>query len=101
MLLKAFQQFLEDNRELLVRQRIEIAEVYTTPSNASVPGMYADFYTETRIGRITIWSTGDCDLEILDADSACQLFWEHRLVSPSTDFASAFQKFMEKLTDDK
>jgi len=43
----------------------------------SNPAMHMDFETDQAVGQVSLWESGECDLEVIDAESGCHLLLEH------------------------
>ena len=57
---------------LLKDTGVSMAEVHASATN--VPSARADFDSEERIGRISIWASGEIDFEVLRSDGEFALF---------------------------
>lgn len=40
------------------------------------PVMWMDYETDSAIGRVTLWESGECDMEVVDAESRIDLLRE-------------------------
>jgi hypothetical protein len=61
------------------------------PSTAK-SGMYMDFGTDQAVGRVSLWESGECDLEVLDAESGNHLLLEHHEFTSLEEFFVTYVK---------
>lgn len=64
-----------------------------------LPSAFADFDTEDRSGRISIWATGLIDLEVYRGADGEQLHFEHAEVETLTSpgLAAAVRRFLDAM----
>jgi hypothetical protein len=62
----------------LTKMGVTMAEIHT--STSYVPACRADFDTESRIGRVSIWATGEVDFEILRRSDGEYAYFRHESV---------------------
>ena len=59
--------WFEKNEQSLLRRNITFA--FSEKTKTDNPAQYVDIDTETRMARVTLWETGDCDFEILECEN--------------------------------
>ncbi|WAC18897.1 hypothetical protein OVA24_16825 [Luteolibacter sp. SL250] len=59
---------------------------------ASKPAMHMDFDTAQAVGRVSLWESGECDLEVLDAESGNHLLLEHHEFSTPEEFFETYAR---------
>jgi hypothetical protein len=65
--------------------------------NTPDPSFYVDVDTARFIGRICCWSSGQCDLEILDVRTGERILYAYLIVSDRSVFDSALDSFFERM----
>jgi hypothetical protein len=56
------------------------------------PAMWLDFETDAAIGRVTLWESGECDMEVLDATTGGDLLREHHEFKTTEEFFATYPK---------
>ncbi|MFC7339664.1 hypothetical protein ACFQY0_20940 [Haloferula chungangensis] len=51
-----------------------------------------DFTIDEALARVTLWESGECDMEVLDAESGADLFREHHEFRSSAEFFETYPK---------
>jgi len=64
-----------------------------------LPAAFADFDTETRMGRISVWAHGLIDIEVLGVEEGKQVHFEHVEVEElsKTELAAAVERFLDAM----
>ncbi|MDP1586392.1 MAG: hypothetical protein Q8M07_01500 [Prosthecobacter sp.] len=70
--------------------RIGYSLSYGEPT--SKPSMGLDYETADAIGRVTLWESGECDLEVIDATTGADLLREHHVFKTPREFFDAYPK---------
>lgn len=70
--------------------RIEYHLTYGDPTPK--PALWMDFTTDEALARVTLWESGECDMEVLDAESGTDLLREHHEFSSSAEFFETYPK---------
>ncbi|MEO6473605.1 hypothetical protein [Luteolibacter sp.] len=70
--------------------RIDYSVTYGAPSPKSA--MWLDFETDDAIGRVTLWESGECDMEVLDATTGGDLLREHYEFKTTEEFFATYPK---------
>ena len=66
--------------------------------------MWLDYETENAIGRVTLWESGECDLEVMDVATGADLLREHHEFKTPDEFFHTYPKvplLLRKLRGDK
>ena len=98
---RAFDRYQDGLRARFKAHKIGYSVTYGEPT--SKPAMWLDFDTPEAIGRATVWESGECDLEVLDAVTGEDLFREHHEFQLPEEFHATYPRvplFMEKLRGD-
>lgn len=80
---------------------INYSVTYGQPTSKSA--MWLDFETEDAIGRVTLWESGECDMEVLDATTGGDLLREHYEFMTTREFFDTYPKvplLLRKMRDD-
>jgi hypothetical protein len=56
------------------------------------PAMWLDFETDDAIGRVSLWASGECDLEVVDVKTGGYLLLEHHEFKTVEDFFATYTK---------
>lgn len=59
--------------------------------------MYVDVDTNQCLARMTIWNSGECDSEALDAKTGDRMFYEHLTFSSFTELREMLEVFFQKI----
>lgn len=59
------------------------------------------FENSNKIGQMTVWESGECDIEVLDNESAKQLFWKHYELKDESEFHQRLADFFLYFRDGK
>jgi hypothetical protein len=94
-MLSEFQDWFAVNESQLKAACISFEIVYPFPDfDIDKYSIYVDIDTDTTIARITIWETGECDLEALEVESAERLFpYQHYILENYQQLDTALKKF--------
>ncbi len=91
-----FKIWIKENTERLEKKDINIIEVVESTLTINNPSIRVDNTTKSHYGRITLWESGDTDIEILDIDSSDTVCYEHFTVNDS-NFEIYFEKYFNSL----
>ena len=58
----------------------------------SEPALRLDFETDDAIGRVTLWESGECDMEVSDTRRGADLLSEHHEFKTTDVFFAAYPK---------
>jgi hypothetical protein len=70
--------------------RISYSVTYGEPTQKTA--MWLDFETVDAIGRVTLWESGECDMEVLDATTGGDLLREHHDFKTTKEFHATYPK---------
>ena len=70
--------------------RIRYSVTYGEPTPK--PAMWLYFGTDAAIGRITLWESGECDMEVLDVTTGGDLLREHHEFKTTKEFFATYPK---------
>ena len=63
------------------------------------PAMRLDFETSRLLGRVTVWESGHCDMEVIDIISSEYTFREHHQFSNELEFQKTYPKLVIFMRD--
>lgn len=63
--------------------------------------MSIDFEKSGKIGRMTVWESGECDVEALEMKSGKLLFWKHYELKDEREFHKCLANFFLYFRDGK
>lgn len=63
--------------------------------------MSINFEKSGKMGRMMVWESGECDIEVLDCESAKQLFWKHYELKDESEFHTCLANFFLYFRDGK
>lgn len=79
-------------------KQLGIDAIFSTPTeNTDNNSIHADFDTNEYIGRITLWESGECDMEILDIVSEDTILSKHYVFVHQEDAEQAVSEFINRL----
>jgi hypothetical protein len=61
--------------------------------------MRLEIETMKLLGRVTVWESGHCDLEVIDVESGGYIFYEHHQFSNEIEFHRTFPKLVVYMQD--
>ena len=64
----------------------------TYGESTAKPAMWMDYETDFAIGRVTLWESGECDMEVLDAESGYDLLRETHTFPDADAFFASYTK---------
>jgi hypothetical protein len=70
---------------------------YCEPSDDSA--MRLDFETIKFLGRVTVWESGHCEMEVIDIDSGDYVLCEHHQFSNEIEFYRVFPRIVVSIRD--
>ena len=71
-----FYSWFKENKEELLNRGIE-TDLILEPTLTDNPAIFADHFSSTKMGRVTVWNSGSIDIEILDKFSGDTVFYKH------------------------
>ncbi len=94
-MLKEFEKWLTEKESFLRQQGFTI--VSHSPTDINKPSICVDMDSADYMGRIVMWNTGECQIEIVNIETEETLLDNYRVVSISSEFDNVFSPFFEKL----
>lgn len=76
---------------------LQYALTYCEPSDNSA--MRLDFETMKLLGRVTVWESGHCDMEVLSIDNGECVFYEHHQFISELEFHRTLPKLVVYMRD--
>jgi len=95
-MLSEFEKWLTEKESFLRLQGFTIA-VSHSPTDINKPSLCVDMDSDDYMGRIVMWNTGECQIEIVSVETEETLMDNYRVVSTSSEFDNVFSPFFEKL----
>jgi len=89
--------WLASNKDLLSRRNLTVKDCHETPADAEKPAIVIDIDSADKMGRMTLWSTGECDVETLVIDSGETVLWQNLLCKNEQDVNTVFRRLIEQL----
>jgi hypothetical protein len=90
---KAFKIWVENHRGELYCDNVVTDAVVITSDDLLDPSTTVDYCTKLCVGRISVWSSGHMDSEILDIGTEARLFWKHLEVNRDVDYDRMLEDF--------
>lgn len=95
-MLHEFDQWVALNKPTLKSKGMSVE--FTRPETISDKcSAYLDVGTSTHLARVTLWDSGECDMEILDSESEETVLFDHRVFQKPEDVAVALDAFLKQL----
>ncbi len=80
-----------------LRARGHAIEWQQTGQQTNKPSAYAQVETLSQLARVTVWSSGECDLEALDIKTGAQLVNAHHVFTDAARLRSELDAFVQQL----
>jgi hypothetical protein len=87
---RGFDRYQAGLNARFLAKRIDYRLTYGEPT--AKPLMFMDYDTPSAVGRVTLWESGECDMEVLDAETGEDLLREHHEFSDAEAFFSTYPK---------
>jgi hypothetical protein len=94
---RGFDRFQPALESRFAAYRLQYALTYFTPSDNSA--MCLDFETTKLLGRVTVWESGLCEMELIDSESGNYVFHENHQFSNEIEFHRTFPKLVVYMRD--
>ncbi len=92
---REFESYLADNEGYFEKVGIEFSHKYCEPTDNSA--LVIDFDTKKYIARITVWESGECDIEALYSTKEGQALNEHYEFKVVDDFYNKISELVRFL----
>ncbi len=100
MVTKLFLQWNEENRKKLDKMGITIDQIIENDEPTDNDGVAVDYLSEICLGRVSVWESGDVDMEILNISSEEVLLYKHYDSLMIVDFNKLLQEFFDVMQHD-
>lgn len=94
-----FLKWNEENKNNLAGSGITIDCILVPDGAINNNCIAVDYLTKKCLGRVSVWETGNIDVEILDIESEKSLLYEHYEGDDQSDFEKLLSKFFRVLRD--
>lgn len=99
-MLNEFEEWFTLNEPLLRDRNVRIQ--LTRPEVSSDKNsVYVDVDTDSRMARVTLWDTGECDMEVINPETEETILYEHTVLQSSKELSAALESFFGKLQSHK
>jgi len=95
-MLKKFEKWLTQKESFLRHQGFTIT-VSHSPTDINKPSLCVDMESDDYMGRIVMWNTGECQIEIVSVETEETLLDNYRVVSASSELDNVLSPFFETL----
>jgi len=86
MMTDLFLQWNEENHKALNNMGVTIDQILMSKEPTNNVCVAIDYLSKACLGRVSVWESGNIDIEILDIDSEKVLLYEHYDFDKSPDF---------------
>ena len=94
---RGFDRFQSGLMSRFAAYQIEYELTYSESSDN--PSMRLDFDSLWHLGRVTVWESGHCDMEILKISSGKTVFYEHHQLKSDREFHTTYSKLVVFMRD--
>ena len=101
MMRDVFLKWNEKNKNKLAETGVNLDCILIPEEITNNNCVSVDYLTEKCFGRVSVWETGNIDVEILDIESEVSLFYECYECDNQTDFERLLIKFFNVLRTGK
>jgi hypothetical protein len=84
-------------KESYLHQQGFTMEISHSPVDIDNPSICLDIVSDEYIGRIVVWSTGECQLEIVNVETEETVMDNYMAVSTPAEFDKVFSLFFQRL----
>ena len=81
---KGFEKYQSEIRFQLAAYGLKHTTFYSKHTNRSA--IYLDFESQTQLGRITAWISGECEMEVLDVETEATVFCKSYCLKSEKEF---------------
>lgn len=96
MIIDKFEEWLRFNEPQLKDKNIRI-EITRPEVSSNKESAYVDIDTDSLIARVTLWDTGECDMEIIDPETDETTLYRHVIFQSTEGMSSGLKTFFEQL----
>ena len=94
-MIRRFLQWNEENRKKLDKMGITIDQIIKNDEATDNDGIAVDYLSEICLGRVSVWESGDVDMEILNINSEEVLLYKHYDSLKTVGFNQLLQEFFD------
>jgi len=94
-----FLKWLESKKDELEKSGVTIDNINITNQNVPNPSITVDHFSQICLGRISVWETGEMDIEVLHFESEKRLLFEHYELQENADFSKILVNYFKILTN--
>ncbi len=94
---RAFDRYQPGLKSRFAAYRLRYELVYCEPTNKSA--MYLSFESENQLGRVTVWVSGECEMEVLEKASGHQVYSETMQFNSEEEFFEEYPKLVLFMRD--
>jgi hypothetical protein len=98
-MIKQFEKWLSE-KESFLRQKGFAITISHSPTNIDKFSICVDIDSDDYIGRIVMWNTGECQIEIVNVETEETILDNYMVVSASSEFNKVLSPFFEKMNLD-
>ena len=91
-----FSDWIESIREEYQQKGIVFFEVHSVEKNVEKRSIRVDFEIHRQLGRITLWETGESDIELLDIESEVMIDYKVVFVQEKT-YKDVYVSYFESI----
>jgi len=95
-MLKKFEKWLTDKEPGLHQQGFTITLSHS-PNDINKPSLRVDLDSEEYLGRIVMWNTGECQIEIVNIETEETILDHYMVISATSKFEKMFSPFFRQL----
>ena len=88
--------YFESNARRLSQSKITFF-FWDSTTKTDNPAQVVDIDTETRMARVTLWESGDCNFEALEDVTGEMIFFEHQIIKSEKELMGFLDKTFAKL----
>ncbi|MEG3991660.1 hypothetical protein QUA13_32025 [Microcoleus sp. S28C3] len=95
-MLDQFESWIQEKRQEIENWGYQL-DIVKPPSGVAQQSLSLDLDSDNYIARITLWESGDSQLQILDIVSEKMVFDEYLKIQANFNFSKAFENFFNIL----
>lgn len=95
---KKFFKWIKNVENDLVVKGITTENINVTDDNVPNPSITVDNFSQVCIGRISVWETGEMDVEVLHFETEERLMYEHYELGDEPDFDKILIDYLNVLS---
>jgi hypothetical protein len=95
-MLTQFESWIQQKRQEIESWGYQL-EIVKSPSNVIQKSLRLDLDSDNYIARITLWDSGDSQLEIMDVISETMVFDKYLKINVNFNFSKDFENFFNIL----